>query len=103
MIRAGVALALLAGALPARALDCRTEAAALEQLEATLPDPAALPSDRQITCISLEYNMNFSRRLAALAARCPAEPIVTKLAAYRAAAEGQARTFAQRRCRPGLP
>ena len=108
MIRAGLALAplagvVLAGTLPARALDCRQAAAALERAEALLPDPAALPTDRQITCISLEYNLDFARRLAALAAQCPAEPIAAKLPAYRTAAEAQTQTFAQRRCQPGLP
>ena len=76
---------------------------ALERLEGMLPDPAVLPTDRQITCISLEINMDFARRLTELAARCPAEPIVAKLAAYRTAAEAQTQAFVQRRCQPGLP
>lgn len=103
MIRAALlSAACLAAITPAMALDCRSEGAALVRLEADLPDPQTLPHDRQITCISLEINMDFVRRLAALAQACPATPPAGRLAHHQTRTADYATAFQQKRCKPSM-
>lgn len=95
---------LLAGAvllpMPAAAIDCVREAETLARLEGELPDPSAAPAnDRQLTCISLEVNVDFAARLAALARDCPASEVASRLETHRRRAQTHARVFAARRCR----
>lgn len=94
---------LMPGAASAWAGDCAAETALLVRDESELPKvELANPLDTQNTCITLEVNLDFARRLAAHQARCPADAWSDKAPQWTAKAERDKAAFAKRKCKRSL-
>lgn len=83
--------------------DCATEAAALVQLEAELPQlDLTPPIHHQLVCITLETLVDFAVRVGHHRGRCPASAYAVKAGRWDEARSRYAAQFRQHRCRRAL-
>ncbi len=82
------------------AVDCATEASALEKDQAELPRlDVATPADKPPYCITLETHIVFARRVKAHVVHCPDSDYVQKVAEWDKTRADYGRLFSQYRCK----
>jgi hypothetical protein len=91
----------MASGLPAFGA-CADDAARLAAETRDLPRLEAAPPDKQITCITLETNMDYARRLIAHVARCPASPLAADAARWATTRTDYTARFRARGCKAQL-
>jgi len=92
--------ALAGSAAAAPAVDCKAEEAGLLKEESELPRlEVASPTDRPITCITLETVIAFAGRLKAHVGHCPATSYTSAAADWEKTRVDYVMRFIQNRCK----
>ena len=98
--------AILLTAAPAVALaqgaTCSAEAERIRRAESELPRLDVAPPDRTITCITLETNMLFAKRLSAHLEQCPRSPLARSGAAWSKIGRDYSARFNSQGCKPTI-